>query len=233
MLAVQNVVSGYGLSQVLHGVSLDVGREEVVALIGRNGAGKSTLLRTIIGLLRARRGSIRFQGQDLVGMETFRIVRLGIGYMPDEHKIFADLTVEENLEMARRVGGRKNGVWTRERVYELFPRLKELAPKRGDQLSGGERKMLAIGRALMNNPDLLLLDEPGEGLAPLVVAELAERLRDIRASGISILLADQNLKFCRRVADRAYVIERGTVRYSGAMEELWSNQEVIDRYLAV
>lgn len=233
MLAVQDVVSGYGLSQVLHGVSLDVGREEVVALIGRNGAGKSTLLRTIIGLLRARRGSIRFQGQDLVGMETFRIVRLGIGYMPDEHKIFADLTVEENLEMARRVGGRKNGVWTRERVYELFPRLKELAPKRGDQLSGGERKMLAIGRALMNNPDLLLLDEPGEGLAPLVVAELAERLRDIRASGISILLADQNLKFCRRVADRAYVIERGTVRYSGAMEELWSNQEVIDRYLAV
>lgn len=233
MLKVEGVVSGYGLSQVLHGVSLEVGKQEVVALIGRNGAGKSTLLRTIIGLLRARQGTIRFNGQDLVGMETFRIVRLGIGYMPDEHRIFADLTVEENLEMARRVGGRKDGPWTRERVYELFPRLKELAPKRGDQLSGGERKMLAIGRALMNNPDLLLLDEPGEGLAPMVVAELAERLRDIRASGISILLADQNLKFCRRVADRAYVIERGTVRYTGTMDELWSNQEVIDRYLAV
>lgn len=233
MLNVEGVVSGYGLSQVLHGVSLEVGKQEVVALIGRNGAGKSTLLRTIIGLLRARQGTIRFNGQDLVGMETFRIVRLGIGYMPDEHRIFADLTVEENLEMARRVGGRKDGPWTRERVYELFPRLKELAPKRGDQLSGGERKMLAIGRALMNNPDLLLLDEPGEGLAPMVVAELAERLRDIRASGISILLADQNLKFCRRVADRAYVIERGTVRYTGTMDELWSNQEVIDRYLAV
>src|SRR5690606_39042913 len=138
MLAVQDVVSGYGLSQVLHGVSLEVGKQEVVALIGRNGAGKSTLLRTIIGLLRARQGTIRFNGQDLVGMETFRIVRLGIGYMPDEHRIFADLTVEENLEMARRVGGRKDGPWTRERVYELFPRLKELAPKRGDQLSGGE-----------------------------------------------------------------------------------------------
>jgi len=233
MLNVEGVVSGYGLSQVLHGVSLEVGKQEVVALIGRNGAGKSTLLRTIIGLLRARQGTIRFNGQDLVGMETFRIVRLGIGYMPDEHRIFADLTVEENLEMARRVGGRKGGPWTRERVYELFPRLRELAPKRGDQLSGGERKMLAIGRALMNNPDLLLLDEPGEGLAPMVVAELAERLRDIRASGISILLADQNLKFCRRVADRAYVIERGTVRYTGTMDELWSNQEVIDRYLAV
>ncbi|HLT58665.1 MAG: ABC transporter ATP-binding protein [Limnochordales bacterium] len=233
MLTVQDVVSGYGLSQVLHGISLEVGENEVVALIGRNGAGKSTLLRTIIGLLRARRGTIRYRGQDLVGMETFQIVRLGIGYMPDEHRIFADLTVEENLELARRVSGRQQGGWTRERVYELFPRLRELAPKRGDQLSGGERKMLAIGRALMNNPGLLLLDEPGEGLAPLVVAELAERLRDIRASGISILLADQNLKFCRRVADRAYVIERGTVRYTGVMEELWDNQDVIDRYLAV
>src|SRR5690606_24417723 len=134
MLTVQDVVSGYGLSQVLHGISLEVGENEVVALIGRNGAGKSTLLRTIIGLLRARRGTIRYRGQDLVGMETFQIVRLGIGYMPDEHRIFADLTVEENLELARRVSGRQQGGWTRERVYELFPRLRELAPKRGDQL---------------------------------------------------------------------------------------------------
>ncbi|MBO8141381.1 MAG: ABC transporter ATP-binding protein [Firmicutes bacterium] len=233
MLALKGVVSGYGLSQVLHGVSLTVGENEVVALLGRNGAGKSTLLRTVVGLLRAKAGSIQFAGKELAGMEPFRIAQLGIGYMPDDHRIFADLTVQENLEMGWRAGGRRPGSWTLERVYGLFPRLKELAGKKGDQLSGGERKMLTIGRALMNNPRLLLLDEPGEGLAPLVVADLAGRLREIREAGVSILLADQNLKFCRWVADRAYIIERGVVRYSGSMDELWENREVINRYLAV
>jgi branched-chain amino acid transport system ATP-binding protein len=232
ILDVSAVDTFYGTSHILQGVRLEVDAGEVVALLGRNGVGKTTTLRSIMGLSPPKRGSIRFHGKEIAGLPPYEVSRLGVAYVPDDLRIFPDLTAEENLEIARRLS-RRQGHWNRERVYELFPKLSDLAPAKGINLSGGEKKMLAIGRALMANPSLLLLDEPSEGLAPLVVANLVDVLRKIHDQGVTILLADQNLKFCRKVCGRGYILEKGEVRYGGGMEEIWGNEEVIRKYLVV
>lgn len=232
MLAVDGLVAGYGASAVVHGVSLTVRAGEVVALLGRNGAGKTTTLRAVLGLVRVHRGRVQFRGADLVGRPPYEVARLGIAYVPDDRRIFPDLTVEENLLLAHHAT-RREGPWDLERVYGLFPALRELRGLRGTQLSGGQQKMLALGRALMTNPDLMLLDEPVEGLAPLVVRQLEDTLREIRRAGVTILLADQNLRFCRRIADRGYVLDRGTVRLEGTLEAITSDEQAVRQYLAV
>ncbi len=232
MLAARDLVTGYGLGAVIHGVSFEVEAGEVVCLLGRNGAGKSTTLRSVMGLTPPRSGSVEFKGQEITRRQPFQVARLGIGYIPDDRRIFADLSVEENLEIVRRVT-RRDGRWTMERVYRLFPVLAELRAKFGSGLSGGEQKMLAIGRALMGNPELLILDEPSEGLSPLMVKTLIGAIQQIREEGVTLLVADQNVKFARRVASRGYIMEEGHVRHSGTLEELWANEQVIRRYLAV
>ncbi len=232
VLQVRGLVAGYGQSTVIHGVSLAVDSGEVVSLLGRNGAGKTTTLRAIMGLTPPRSGSVTFKGGEVRGKRPFAIARLGIGYVPDDRRIFPDLTVQENLELARRMS-RRSGRWDVERVCELFPVLKDLLWQKGNHLSGGEQKMLALGRALMQDPELLLLDEPIEGLAPLVVAHLGEALRRIREAGVTILLADTNVKFCRRVADRAYILEKGMVQFEGTMAAVFENEALLSKYLAV
>ena len=232
VLQVRELVSGYGQSVVIHGVSLAVERGEIACLLGRNGAGKTTTLRSIMGLTPPRSGGITFRDKEIRGKSPFQVARLGIGYVPDDRRIFPDLTVHENLELARRVAGR-SGRWTVEQVCELFPVLRNLLDHKGNHLSGGEQKMLAIGRALMQNPELLLLDEPIEGLAPLVVQHLGEALRQIREAGVTILLADQNVKFCRKVADRGYILEKGLIQFEGTMTAIWENEAILSKYLAV
>ncbi len=232
ILTAAGVDTFYGTSHILQGVHLEVGEGEVVALLGRNGVGKTTTLRSIMGLSPPKRGSIRFHGKEIAGMPPYEVARLGVAYVPDDLRIFPDLTAEENLEIARRLS-RRRGHWNRERVYELFPMLSALGSSKGINLSGGEKKMLGIGRALMANPSLLLLDEPSEGLAPLVVANLVDVLGRIHGQGVTILLADQNLKFCRKVCGRGYILEKGAVRFGGGMEEIWGNEEVIRKYLVV
>jgi branched-chain amino acid transport system ATP-binding protein len=232
MLAVRDLVTGYGLGAVIHGVSIDVDAGEVVCLLGRNGAGKSTTLRSIMGLTPPRSGRIDFMGHEITRRQPFEVARLGIGYIPDDRRIFAELTVEENLMIVQRVT-RREGHWTIARVYQLFPVLRELRPKLGSGLSGGEQKMLAIGRALMGNPGLLILDEPSEGLSPFMVETLVKGIRQIRDEGVTLLAADQNVKFARRIGGRGYIMEEGHIRYSGPLEELWANEPVVRRYLAV
>jgi branched-chain amino acid transport system ATP-binding protein len=232
ILGVRDLVTGYGLGAVIHGVSIDVAEAEVVCLLGRNGAGKSTTLRSIMGLTPPRSGSVEFMGAAIAGRPSYEIARLGIGYVPDDRRIFVDLTIEENLEIVRRVM-RREGHWTLERVFELFPALAELRRKSGSGLSGGEQKMLAIGRALMGNPALLILDEPSEGLSPLMVKTLIDAIHRIRDDGVTLLIADQNVKFARRVADRGYIMEKGTIRFSGRLEELWANEDIVKQYLAL
>ena len=232
ILAVQELTAGYGAGAVVHGVSLELNAAEVVCLLGRNGAGKSTTLRSIIGLTPPRSGRVVFMGRDISGRPAFEIARLGLGFVPDDRRIFVDLTVEENLEIVRRVM-RREGNWTLDRVFQLFPVLAELRRKNASGLSGGEQKMLAIGRALMGNPSLLILDEPSEGLSPLMVKTLVAAIHQIRGERVTLLLADQNVKFARRVGDRAYIMEKGRIRYSGGVEELWANEDVVGRYLAL
>jgi branched-chain amino acid transport system ATP-binding protein len=234
ILELEEVFAVYGLSMVLQGVSLAVDSGEVVALLGRNGAGKTTTLRSIMGLVRVPLGSMRFRDVELRGKQPHEIARLGIGYVPDDRRIFPDLSVEENLVLAARQSSQKDaGPWTVERVYTLFPVLRDFRTRKGSLLSGGEQKMLAIGRALVTNPRLLLLDEPSEGLGPLIVRELLRVLEEIRDSGITILLADQNLRFARRIAARGYIIDKGRIHYQGGMDEIWGNEELVRRYLAV
>jgi branched-chain amino acid transport system ATP-binding protein len=233
ILEVKEIITRYGQSQVLHGVSLEVGQGEVVALLGRNGVGKTTTFRSIMGLTPPRSGSIRLKGVELGGKKSYEIARLGIGYVPDDRRIFPDLTAEENLEMARRLAKKSAGPWTLTRVYQTFPVLEGLKSSKGTTLSGGEQKMLAIGRGLMKNPEILLLDEPSEGLAPLVVRNLAEIILQIQKSGVTLLLADQNIKFCRKVAGRGYIMEKGLIQYKGSMDEIWQNEEIVRKYLAV
>lgn len=232
ILEVRDLVTAYGLSRVVHGISLEVEASEVVCLLGRNGAGKTTTLRSIMGLTPPRSGRITFKGAEITGRQPFEVARLGIGYVPDDRRIFPDLTVEENLEIVRRVT-RRDGRWTIEQVYGLFPLLRELRSNRGGGLSGGEQKMLAIGRALMGNPILLILDEPSEGLSPLMVRTLVDAIRQIRKERVTLLIADQNVKFARRVGDRGYIMEKGSIRYAGRLEELWANEEVLRKYLAL
>ena len=226
-LLVEDLYTSYGLSQVLFGVSLEVAQGECVCLIGRNGVGKSTTMRSIMGLTPANRGRIRWKGREIHAMEPHRIANLGIGFVPEDRRIFAELTVWENLDVA----ARGNGTWTVERVYDMFPKLRELATRQGGFLSGGEQQMLTIARTLMGNPELLLLDEPSEGLAPLVVEALRERIGELKRDGLTILLAEQSVDFCLQLADRVYVLEKGQVRYQGTAEEFRGNKAIREQYL--
>lgn len=232
MLEVEGIHTFYGLSHILFGVSLRVEPGEVVCLLGRNGAGKTTTLRSIMGLTPPKQGSIRFKGEEITGKEPYLLARKGIGYVPDERRIFADLTVGENLEIAARRAKGPEG-WDKERVYELFPALKEIESRKAGCLSGGEQKMLAIARALMGNPELLLLDEPTEGLAPLLVRALEERISKLRDAGLTVLLAEQNVRSALKLSDRGYIIDNGQIRYQGSIEELRENEEVRKKYLLV
>jgi len=234
ILEVDKVHTYYGTSHILFDVSLSVDRGEIVCLLGRNGAGKTTTLRTLMGLTPCKSGSIKFHGQEIKSRPPYYIARLGMGYVPDNRLVFPDLTVRENLELAIKVPKKFSGEpWSVERVYELFPSLKKLDRNLGGYLSGGEQQMLTVGRTLMGNPELILLDEPVEGLAPLVVREFASRIRSLRTLGQTILFSEQNLAFALAVAQRAYVIDRGRIRFQGSMEELGANEEVKRKYLMV
>lgn len=230
MLEVEGIHTFYGLSHILFGVSLKVEPGEVVCLLGRNGAGKTTTLKSIMGLTPPKRGTIRFRGEDITGQQPYLLARKGIGYVPDDRRIFADLTVSENLEISAKPGAMG---WDKDRVYELFPVLREKESNKGGHLSGGEQKMLAIARALMGNPELLLLDEPTEGLAPLLVRDLEEQIKKLKATGLTVLLAEQNVRSALRLMDRGYVIDNGKIRYHGSVEELRENEEVRSKYLLV
>ena len=229
MFELADVHAVYGRSRVLHGVSLRAGEGEVVALLGRNGAGKSTTLKAIVGVVEVTAGDIRFEGRSLRGVPTHRVARLGIGLVPEDRRIFADLTVAENLL----VGARPDSGWTVDRVFGLFPKLAELARQRGGSLSGGEQQMLTIARTLMTGPRLLLLDEPSEGLAPLVVDALLAKIGELKAQGLTILLAEQGVDFSLALADRVYVLEKGAVRFTGAAAALKSDRALLDRLMAV
>ena len=231
MLHVADIHAYYGQSHVLQGVSLDVGKGEVVSLLGRNGSGKTTTLLTIMGYLSPAPGSITYDGVAIGGLPPYRISRMGLGFVPQERGIFPSLTVLENLTVAARRGQR--GEWTLERVLGLFPRLRERAANRGSQLSGGEQQMLSIGRALLLNPSLLILDEPSEGLAPLIVQEIIAILHEVRAGGLPILIVEQNIRAAFAVADRHYILSKGAVCFTGTTEELRNNEAMLHQHLGV
>jgi branched-chain amino acid transport system ATP-binding protein len=228
-LEVEGVHTYYGESHVLQGISLRVDRGEVLAILGRNGMGKTTLIRTIVGFTPPREGRVLYEGTEITRLPPFRMVALGMALVPQGRRVFPSLSVRENLEVARRGEGR----WTVEQVYALFPRLGERAGNRANKLSGGEQQMLAIGRALMSNPDLLLMDEPTEGLAPLLVREVGRVIGELKRSGLSILLVEQNLALALSVADRVHVLSRGQIVHSGTPAELMVNDDVKTRYLGV
>jgi branched-chain amino acid transport system ATP-binding protein len=233
LLTVDNLQVYYGLSKVLHGVSLNVKRGELISLVGRNGVGKTTTIRSIIGLAPPRSGSIKWNGREISGRPPFRNARDGVGYVPEDRRIFSDLTVWENLDVARLPPRAGTPVWDEERVFQLFEDLKRFKDRKGGYLSGGQQQMLTIARTLMGNPELLLLDEPSEGLAPIIVDSLAEKIKELKAVGLSIVLAEQNLDFVQSLSDRCYVLEKGAVVYSGTAVELRDNAEVQRRYLHV
>ena len=225
MLVVDRIHTYYGLSHILFGVSLEVNSGQVVCLLGRNGAGKTTTMKSIMGLNPPREGSIRFNNEDITGREPYILARKGIGYVPDDRRIFADLTAGDNLEIAARKPGVGDG-WDKEKVYELFPPLRGLDSRRGGFLSGGEQKMLAIGRALMGNPRFMLLDEPTEGLAPALVRILGETIERLKEFGLTVLLAEQNVKFTLGLSDYGYIIDDGRICHQGTVKELTENEEV-------
>ena len=230
MLEVRDLHTYYGDSYVLQGVSLRVEKSQVVGILGRNGMGKTTLIRSIIGFTPPRRGQGLFKGRDITGWPSYRSVDLGMGLVPQGRRVFASLTVIENLTVAARGAG---GSWTIERVLDLFPRLRERAEHRASKLSGGEQQMLAIARALMTNPDFLLMDEPTEGLAPLLVREMGRVIADLKTRGLSILLVEQNLPMALKVADHVHVLSRGRIVHSSAPQALWANEEIKARYLGL
>jgi branched-chain amino acid transport system ATP-binding protein len=232
LLEVHDIHAAYGSSRVLFGISLTVARGECVCLLGRNGVGKTTTMRAIMGLTPPSSGRIVFDGTDITGLPPHRIARLGLGFVPENRRIFAELTVWENLDVAARAASR-SGYWTVEAVYGLFPKLSELANRQGGFLSGGEQQMLTIGRTLMGNPDLLLLDEPSEGLAPLVVESMLGQVSRLKREGLTILLAEQGVDFSLALADRVYVLEKGAVRFAGAAAELRDNPRLRDELLAL
>jgi branched-chain amino acid transport system ATP-binding protein len=233
-LELAKVHTHYGTSHILFDVSIEVNQGESVCLLGRNGAGKTTTLKSIMSLASASAGSIRFNGIELIGRAPYEIARLGIGYTPDERLIFPDLTVRENLEIAIKPGAAgAPAQWTVARVYDMFPVLAPLDARLGGYLSGGEQQMLTIGRTLMGNPSLLLLDEPVEGVAPVVVQELTRQIKALKTMGLTILFAEQNIHFASEISDRAYVIEKGHIRFQGTMQELAANEEVKQKYLMI
>lgn len=229
MLSVENIHSYYDKSHVLEGVSLQVREGELVTLLGRNGAGKTTTLRSILGIVQPRQGQIRFNGKPLVGQQTFEIARQGLALVPEHRGIFRLLSVEENLRIATRKGSR----WQLADIYQMFPRLQERRKNGGNALSGGEQQMLAIARALLNDPKLLILDEPTEGLAPVIVDELVHILRRVKEGGLPVLLVEQNLMVCDKLADRHYVLEQGQVVYQGSAAEFRADPTIKNRYLAL
>ena len=229
MLELSGVHAAYGLSRVLHGVSLSARAGEVVSLLGRNGAGKSTTLKAIVGLVEVTGGGVHLEGREITRLATHQISRLGVGWVPEDRRIFSDLTVEENL----RVGARPGGAWHAARIYQLFPKLGELARRRAGSLSGGEQQMLTVARTLMGNPRLVLLDEPSEGLAPVVVRALGEQIAALKREGLTILLSEQNLRFAARLADRAYIIEKGEIKWEGPIARLMADESVRRAYLTL
>jgi len=233
LLTVQQLRAGYGRAQVLFGIDLEVAAGEVVALMGRNGAGKTTTLKSIMGLIPGATGTIRFDGHLVNGLEAFQIARLGLGYVPEERRIFTDLTVLENLEVGRQAPRSGAPAWDPEKLMRLFPNLRELEHRRGGQMSGGDQQMLTVARTLMGNPRLVLLDEPSEGIAPRIVEDMANMIVALKQEGLSVLLCEQNLHFAGLVSDRAYVIEKGQVKYQGTMAELAARPEVKRDYLAL
>jgi branched-chain amino acid transport system ATP-binding protein len=231
LLALDGVESYYGESHILKSVSLTVGAGETVALLGRNGAGKTTTLKSIVGWVQPRSGSVKLAGEELAGRDMMSIARKGIALVPEERRIFTNLTVAENLRIAQ-ITARKPG-WSLDRVYERFPRLRERLANKGDEISGGEKQMLAIARALVQDTRVLLLDEPTEGLAPLIVREVEALIREIKDAGMTILLVQQNLYSALSVADRCYILDQGEIVYEGNPKNLRTNEEVLRRYLHV
>ena len=233
MLTVEGLDTYYGRAHILAGVAFEVARGEVVVLLGRNGAGKSTTLKSIMGLVAPAAGRIVFEGADIAGRQPFEIARLGLGYVPEDRRVFAELTVEENLEVGRRPPRAGAPVWTPEKLFALFPNLARTRERPAAQMSGGEQQMLTIARTLMGNPSLVLLDEPSEGLAPVIVEQMAKTILDLKREGLTVLLSEQNLHFARAVADRALIIEKGRIRFAGTMAALMADDAVRGKYLSV
>lgn len=238
LLQAESLCAWYGAAQILYDVSLNVRRGEVVALMGRNGAGKSTTLKTLIGMLSKRRGSIRFLGEDISRSEPHHAARMGLGFVPEDRRVFTDLTVMENLEVGRQpvrrwADGTEAPLWTPEKLFKLFPNLGEMPNRPGGRMSGGEQQMLTVARTLMGNPYLVLLDEPSEGVAPVIVEQMAHMILELKSQGVSILLSEQNMHFAELVSDRAYVLEKGQIRFDGSMAELAANEGVRRAYLSV
>ena len=235
MLEVKDIHSYYGKSHILQGVSMTLNEGELVCLLGRNGVGKSTTLKSIMGLVKPSEGSIRFRGQELIGRQPYEVARLGVGYVPEDRRIFRSLTVHENLLMGIKdaKGGSKESAWTVEKVYEKFPRLRDRRDNKGGHLSGGEQQMLTVARTLMGNPKLILVDEPTEGLAPLIVKDVLEMLAAVRNSGVTVLMVEQNFKASIKVADRFYIMGKGHMVFEGNTEALLAAEEVRKNYLEV
>lgn len=238
LLEVAALNAWYGAAQVLYDVNLNVRRGEVVALMGRNGAGKSTTLKAVMGMLAKRRGEVRFMGREVAALAPYQLARLGLGFVPEDRRVFTHLSVTENLEVGRQAerqwpDGTPALNWTPARLYEFFPNLGAMQDRPGGQMSGGEQQMLTVARTLMGNPYLILLDEPSEGVAPVIVEQMAHMILALKAKGASILLSEQNLHFAGLVADRAYVLEKGLIRYEGSMAELADNEEVRKAYLTM
>jgi len=232
VLEVEEIHTYYGLSHILFGVSLNVPKGQIVCLLGRNGAGKSTTMRSIMGLTPPREGIIRFKGETITGKKPYQLARQGIGYVPDDRRVFADLTVGDNLEISERKAG-DDVTWDRDSVYDFFPALRHIDSRKAGFLSGGEQQMLTVARALMTNPEFLLLDEPTEGLAPMIIEVLEERIGKLRDKGLTVLLAEQNQRVALKLSDQGYVIDNGIIRYHGTIEDLRENEEVRKKYLLV
>jgi branched-chain amino acid transport system ATP-binding protein len=237
MLSVEGLSASYGAAQILYDLSFEVGRGEVVALMGRNGAGKTTTMKAIMGLI-ARKGRVRFNGADISRAKPYEIARLGLGFTPDDRRIFVDLTVTENLDVGRQpprifADGAPAPEWTPERLFTLFPNLREMPDRRGGEMSGGEQQMLTVARTLMGNPLLVLLDEPSEGVAPLIVEQMANTIAELKQQGLSVLLSEQNMHFAGLVADRVYLLEKGQIRWRGTMAALSADADLQRSYLTV
>ena len=238
MLVAENLSAWYGAARILYDLNFQVNRGEVVAMMGRNGAGKSTTMKTIMGLMARRQGTVRFNGENISNRKPFEIARRGLGFTPEDRRIFVDLTVTENLDVGRQsarhfADGRPAPSWTPEQLFRLFPNLAEMPDRLGGRMSGGEQQMLTVARTLMGNPLLVLLDEPSEGVAPLIVEQMANTILELKKQGLSILLSEQNIHFARLVSDRVYVLEKGQIRWQGSVAELDANPEVQRTYLTV
>lgn len=233
LLEIWNLSAFYGRAQVLFDLTFQLHAGEVLALVGRNGAGKTSTLKAIMGLMPATAKKAVFKGHSLAGLPTYKIARLGLGYVPEDRRIFTDLTVEENLEVGRRMAGGGRSPWTPERLFALFPNLAEMRGRRGNQMSGGEQQMLTIARTLMGNPDAILLDEPSEGIAPVIVQMMGGAIKAMKAEGVAVLLSEQNWAFAAGISDRALVIERGEMRFQGSMAELMADEALRAETLGV